>query len=342
MLGEQWSREPTEIKARWKAVAEEIKKKHSEMFPDYQYQPRKPSEKKRRMTRRKAAALAEVVGVQDHNMSAQSGDTAVASTSHDLIVAMASTGPTANTETENATAVANDTAQRTTSDLSVLLGSGNFPEPIPTFETAPNGNLYFDLDNTVSDEAFATMLDEYNESMPAPAPLVPGTIQPNDYPVVGYIPADDSIGDQLFFSSMVDWDALGNDADDYANDALPAPEPEPEPEFDWEDEYTNLANAELERMPAGSTNTDESSSCTRHSLYLRSSSKRQLRSYSTNGVAFDHSGFRGGCFSTIRLRLDAIFQHLPQPQFPEHDTDDFPFLEVFTLRVFWRWQMRGG
>ena len=37
-------------------MAEELKKKHLRDHPDYHYEPRKPSEKKRRMTRRKAEA----------------------------------------------------------------------------------------------------------------------------------------------------------------------------------------------------------------------------------------------------------------------------------------------
>ncbi len=40
-------------------LAMQLKAKHLLEHPEYQYQPRKPSEKKRRMTRRKKAALAE-------------------------------------------------------------------------------------------------------------------------------------------------------------------------------------------------------------------------------------------------------------------------------------------
>ena len=42
-------------------MAEELKKKHLRDHPDYHYQPRKPSEKKRRMTRRKAEAQAQAL-----------------------------------------------------------------------------------------------------------------------------------------------------------------------------------------------------------------------------------------------------------------------------------------
>ena len=42
----------------WKRKAEEVKVKHAKDHPDYQYQPRKPAEKKRRMTKRKAEDIA--------------------------------------------------------------------------------------------------------------------------------------------------------------------------------------------------------------------------------------------------------------------------------------------
>lgn len=57
ILGKQWQNEEAEVKALFKAIAEDIKKKHLSAHPDYQYQPRKPTEKKRRMTRRKAEKL---------------------------------------------------------------------------------------------------------------------------------------------------------------------------------------------------------------------------------------------------------------------------------------------
>ncbi|KAL8661364.1 MAG: hypothetical protein Q9202_005666 [Teloschistes flavicans] len=51
ILGKQWQKESAEVKAKFKLMAEDIKKKHLHANPDYQYQPRKPTEKKRRMTR---------------------------------------------------------------------------------------------------------------------------------------------------------------------------------------------------------------------------------------------------------------------------------------------------
>jgi len=52
MLGKQWKDEPEEVKAQYRAQAEEVKKKHAEKHPNYQYTPRKPSEKKRRASSR--------------------------------------------------------------------------------------------------------------------------------------------------------------------------------------------------------------------------------------------------------------------------------------------------
>ena len=58
ILGKKWKSESDEVKARYKQLADNIKTKHMLDHPDYQYAPRKPSEKKRRMTARKAAELA--------------------------------------------------------------------------------------------------------------------------------------------------------------------------------------------------------------------------------------------------------------------------------------------
>ncbi|KAF4237256.1 hypothetical protein CNMCM8980_007132 [Aspergillus fumigatiaffinis] len=52
MLGKQWKDEDEEIKAQFRNLAEELKKKHAEDHPDYHYTPRKPSERKRRASSR--------------------------------------------------------------------------------------------------------------------------------------------------------------------------------------------------------------------------------------------------------------------------------------------------
>ncbi|KKZ64523.1 hypothetical protein EMCG_01402 [[Emmonsia] crescens] len=53
LLGKRWKAEPAETKAHFKSLADEIKVQHAKDHPDYQYAPRKPSEKKRRSTSRR-------------------------------------------------------------------------------------------------------------------------------------------------------------------------------------------------------------------------------------------------------------------------------------------------
>lgn len=53
-MGQQWRAETEEVRAHYKSLAEEIKRKHAEDHPNYQYAPRKPSEKKRRATARRS------------------------------------------------------------------------------------------------------------------------------------------------------------------------------------------------------------------------------------------------------------------------------------------------
>ena len=60
----------------WKRKAEEVKVKHAKDHPDYQYQPRKPAEKKRRMTKRKAEDLAAAAAAVAQPVAQTSTDTA--------------------------------------------------------------------------------------------------------------------------------------------------------------------------------------------------------------------------------------------------------------------------
>ncbi|OAQ98576.1 hypothetical protein LLEC1_01563 [Akanthomyces lecanii] len=51
VLGKAWNAEPPEVRQRYKEMSEKIKKALLEQHPEYQYQPRKPSERKRRRKR---------------------------------------------------------------------------------------------------------------------------------------------------------------------------------------------------------------------------------------------------------------------------------------------------
>ncbi|KAG9230091.1 mating-type protein Mat a-1, partial [Amylocarpus encephaloides] len=48
IIGKMWANETEDVRAHFKAQAEEARQEHLRKYPDYQYQPRKPSEKKRR------------------------------------------------------------------------------------------------------------------------------------------------------------------------------------------------------------------------------------------------------------------------------------------------------
>ncbi|OQV10181.1 hypothetical protein CLAIMM_14216 [Cladophialophora immunda] len=56
ILGKRWREESEQVRAQFKELADNIKVQHAAENPGYQYAPRKPSEKKRRMTARKLAA----------------------------------------------------------------------------------------------------------------------------------------------------------------------------------------------------------------------------------------------------------------------------------------------
>lgn len=53
ILGKQWKAETEEIREYYKSKAEAAKLAHVTQYPDYQYRPRRPEEKKRRMTKYK-------------------------------------------------------------------------------------------------------------------------------------------------------------------------------------------------------------------------------------------------------------------------------------------------
>ncbi|TID16816.1 putative mating type 1-2-1 protein [Venturia nashicola] len=92
-----WKDEREEVKAAWKAKADEAKQQHLQQHPDYSYQPRKPSEKKRRMTKSKMAmSSAPVVFVDNKAQQLQTPQQALpAFTLNSLDLAPMSCNPSA-------------------------------------------------------------------------------------------------------------------------------------------------------------------------------------------------------------------------------------------------------
>ena len=73
ILGTQWKNEAEDTKSQFITLAKQLKAKHLLEYPNYKYQPRKPGEKKRRMTRRKVAALTNGI----HSQSSSSAKSAI-------------------------------------------------------------------------------------------------------------------------------------------------------------------------------------------------------------------------------------------------------------------------
>ncbi|KAK8204719.1 hypothetical protein IWZ01DRAFT_544395 [Phyllosticta capitalensis] len=64
IIGRMWQAEPAEAKEYWRDQAKQSKEEHLLKFPDYQYRPRKPGQKKRRMTKKKLAEAAAAAPVR--------------------------------------------------------------------------------------------------------------------------------------------------------------------------------------------------------------------------------------------------------------------------------------
>src|SRR5438045_279799 len=64
-----WQNETEEVRAHFKTLAENEKLAHSLRFPDYQYKPRKASEKKRRMSKKIIANFSALRGAWNQERS---------------------------------------------------------------------------------------------------------------------------------------------------------------------------------------------------------------------------------------------------------------------------------
>nr|POE98810.1 mating-type m-specific polypeptide mc [Quercus suber] len=74
MLGRKWHNESEAVKDIYRQKAEDAKRQHAAIHPEYHYQPRKTSEKKRRMTKKKLANLAAQAKTIDVNPPNQQED----------------------------------------------------------------------------------------------------------------------------------------------------------------------------------------------------------------------------------------------------------------------------
>ena len=126
-------------------MAADIKKQHMIDHPNYSYQPRKPAERKRRMTQKKAAALSKI-SVTMPNQNSQASSSGVPGTA-------ASSTPKFTLFT-----MLNDKPK-------------DFFNPPQEIQFNEAGNAIFPLGGTdTSDEDLRMMLDDYNKEIPPPHP----------------------------------------------------------------------------------------------------------------------------------------------------------------------------
>lgn len=136
MLGKQWKSEPDEVRAHYKALADEQKQKHAEEHPDYQYTPRRPSERKRRASSRqyakhsKAAAAAGVAAAGAGRADVQGQGMAESPTSM-------TSAPTISTVSTpgGVQAAGGDTMAPASSNMNVYLGPNDLQDDQFHFDT---------------------------------------------------------------------------------------------------------------------------------------------------------------------------------------------------------------
>ena len=132
ILGTQWKNEAESIKKEFVDSAKRLKAQHLLDHPDYQYQPRKPSEKKKRISRRQKVKAA---GIVNHLSSSSTQSK--------------STGAEALTTTPDSSAVMPEFARTQAGNTVIELS-----------------------DKDLSDTDFSVMLQRYNDSIPQANNLV--------------------------------------------------------------------------------------------------------------------------------------------------------------------------
>ncbi|KIX92587.1 uncharacterized protein Z520_11763 [Fonsecaea multimorphosa CBS 102226] len=210
ILGKKWREESEQVKTHFKEMADKLKAQHAAQNPGYQYAPRKPSEKKRRMTARKLATLSAARAETDSQSSSDLEMTDVAevgdSNGHD------------NMTHDNTARETNEVGQFFRDDEAVsatgLMGSERMYYPsrvrhgnqgmMSVILPAGHGEVERDLAFKMSRMQHFTVEDEM---------AIGGRTEPSFYNDGPYLrPTLSSLTGDDFMSSLVDWDAIKEDA----------------------------------------------------------------------------------------------------------------------------------
>ena len=197
-------------------MAKQLKARHQHEHPDYQYQPRKPSEKKRRMTQRKKAALAEAI--QSRPSSSINPNTEVI----DLTLA-----------SKEVTAVAPTFPKTMGGNPMIELGGEDLDE-----------------------QTLAAMLEQHNNALPPINNQFTGFLRQTSPAVVYAEASEEAQGQKNFYANFNSFDsdeyvaaemeAMMQDRDEFCAGVPNYDAEEIQAKFDEEQQY--LFNAELNRM----------------------------------------------------------------------------------------------
>jgi hypothetical protein len=189
ILGKEWKNTPEDVKGAYKARAERIKQQHALDNPGYQYAPRKPGEKKRRMTKKKLARMRSANSINDI------ADLVRTDTEGVLPSDLDSEDEMPEPKTKRSAPTAEDLISSRRSQNAGQLGHnrlGNMQLVLPS----NNANL------------FGEVQDYQNQhGANATTPFNSGTAAQVLTSVPQYSQNDDA-----FFNSLVDWQGIANDA----------------------------------------------------------------------------------------------------------------------------------
>ena len=223
ILGKQWTEESKEVKDQYKMAAEEIKEQHLRDHPEYQYRPRKPAEKKRRMTKRKAAALAaqstKENGQQEIFMDKETSP--VDAPKLDLV----------STNTRDPTSPLGET-KRATESLSNAVpydkqGAANdevcreYPPPKMEFTSEANAVLTLGDDSALPSD-FALLMEDFNANADHTQGPTINAVTAFQSPVLFDNPTKDAQDGYNFYTSVEDHSNFPKVADKFDTDAAHA------------------------------------------------------------------------------------------------------------------------
>ena len=195
IIGKQWKNEDEETQTFFKKRADEVKRKHFEDHPQYQYQPRKPSDRKRRITKSKTAKM---VAATSKASSSTAAPLAPAQT-HDSI---SETVPTNTMNVEPVMFADNDAATSTAINplLTQLVPQ---VEVVPDFQLTSDGLLIVHDFSADQSALFEQMIEQYNHS--TNAPIWPPDTLPD---VLMSVQTDEAGDDQLYHEAHIDYNKL--------------------------------------------------------------------------------------------------------------------------------------